>query len=252
MNALLRTKLISLNIGPYTFNPGIVPTVVTLFFAYVMISAGQWQFDKAQYKDNLKEKIAERKNLPAVSLDEIPRDTEDRLYLPVMAHGKYDRDKYFLLDNRILHGRVGYDIYSPLLLGDGITVLVNRGFVPQGKTRDDLPEVITPAEPLLIRGLLDKIPSKAFVLDENANAFKSWPMVLQYMDIEEIKTMLGKPVFEMIIRLDEKDDFGYIREIPALKLDSAMNYGYTFQWYAMTLALIIIYCVVNTKRRKPS
>lgn len=252
MNNLLRTKLISLDIGPYTFNPGIVPTVVTLFFAYVMISAGQWQFEKAQYKDDLKEKIAARKNLPAVSLDEIPRATEDRLYLPVMVHGKYEQDKYFLLDNRILRGRVGYDIYSPFLMGDGTTVLVNRGFIPQGKTRDDLPEVITPAGPLLIKGLLDKLPPKAIVLAKNANAFKSWPMVLQYMDTEEIKTMLGSPVFEMIIRLDEKEDFGFIREIPALKLDSAMNYGYTFQWYAMTLALIIIYCVVNTKKRDPS
>ena len=32
------------------------------------------------------------------------------------------------------------------------------------------------------------------------------------------------------------------------KLNAAKNNGYAFQWFAMSVALLIIYLVVNTKR----
>lgn len=249
MRTLFRTQLLKLNIGPYTFSPGILPTVLALFLVYLMLTLAQWQSDKAQYKENLEEKIAARKDLPAISLDELPRTLDERLYLPVIVRGEYEAEKYFLLDNRVLNGRVGYDVYSALKLSDGSAVLVNRGFLPQGKTRNDLPVVVSPGAPVTVKGLLDKTPPRGIVLRDNVNQSDTWPVVLQYLDVEEIKGMLGLPVFEMIIRLDENEEYGFARELPALNLNSAKNTGYAFQWYAMTLALIIIYLVVNTKKR---
>ena len=105
MNNILRTKLIKLNIGVYTFNPGILPTVVALFFIYLMLTLAQWQSDKADYKINLEQKIIERKDLPAVSLDEMPSSMDDRMYMPVIAYGQYNTKQYFLLDNKILNGK---------------------------------------------------------------------------------------------------------------------------------------------------
>ena len=249
MNNILRTKLFKLDIGPITFNPGILPTVVTLFFIYLMVTLGQWQADKAQYKVDLEEKVTARQDLPAITLDELPQSIDERIFLPVVTYGRYESKKYFLLDNRILNGQVGYDVYTPLELADETIILVNRGFVKQGKTRQDLPEITTPDQKLSVRGLLDKVPSKTVVLADNVNKSDSWPKVMQYLDIEEIKTMLDIPVFDMIIRLDANEEHGFVREIPALNLRSDKNAGYAFQWYAMTLALIIIYLVVNTKKR---
>ena len=252
MNNILRTKLFKLNIGPVTFNPGILPTIVTLFFIYLMVTLGQWQAEKAQYKVNLENKVMQRKDLPAVTLDELPQSLDERIYLPVTAYGRYDTEKHFLLDNRILNGRVGYDVYTPLILGDETAILVNRGFVELGKTREDLPEVITPVQKVSIKGLMDKPPSKTVVLADNVNNSDTWPIVLQYLDIEETKVTLGVPVYDMIIRLDENEEHGFVREIPALNLRSDKNAGYAFQWYTMTLTLIIIYFVVNTKKRDDS
>lgn len=223
--------------------------MLALFFIYLMLTLGQWQADKAQYKENLEEKIATRKNLPAISLDELPATFDERLYLPIIVRGQYEAEKYFLLDNRVFNGRVGYDVYSSLLLGDGSAILVNRGFLPQGKTRNDLPQFITPAEMVAVKGLLDKAPSKGIVLADNVNQADSWPVILQYLDLEETKSMLDLPLFDMVIRLNENEKYGFAREIPALHLNSAKNRGYAFQWYAMTFALIIIYIVVNTKKR---
>ena len=250
MNSLFRTRLIKVNIGPFCFSPGILPTIVTVFFLYVMVWMGQWQASKAEYKNDLIEKINSRKDLSAVSLDELPSSIDDRLYLPVVTKGFYDPEKYFLLDNRILNGSVGYDVYTPLSRSDGSVILVNRGFLSQGSTRQDLPEVITPTVEILVRGLLDKVPSTGIVLADNVNDYNSWPIVLQYLDLTEIETALNKPVFDMILRLDEKEEYGFTRVLPALNLKSDMNSGYAFQWYALTLALTIIYIAVNTKKRE--
>jgi surfeit locus 1 family protein len=64
--------------------------------------------------------------------------------------------------------------------------------------------------------------------------------------------MLGYELMPMVLRLDKDAEHGFYREIPALNLDSAKNTGYAFQWYAMSLALLVIYIAVNTKKRQPA
>ena len=208
----------------------------------------QWQAGKAEYKENLYDKIIARQDLPPVGIDELPASIDDRLYLPVRLDGKYDTSRYFLLDNRVNHGQVGYDVYAPLLMSDGAVILVNRGFVAQGRTREQLPQINTPGDPVQLKGLLDRPPSKTVLLADNVHQATAWPRVLQYIDIEEIGNMLGVRMFDMILWLSADDPHSLVSHQPALKLDSAKNTGYAFQWYAMTAALSIIYFVVNTKR----
>ena len=119
---------------------------------YLMVFMAQWQADKAEYKDNLHDKIVARKDLPAITMQELPATEDERLFLPVVIKGRYDAEHTFLLDNRILNGRVGFDIYTPLRLTDGRSILVNRGFLPQGRTRQDLPVFETPDSMLMVKG----------------------------------------------------------------------------------------------------
>lgn len=247
---ILRARLFSLNIGAYRIAPGIVPTLMTIAFVYLMMFMGQWQAEKAEYKENLTNKIVARKDLPPIGLMELPAKMDDRLYLPVRIYGRYDTKHSFLLDNKIVNGQVGYDVYSPLIKSDGEAILVNRGFLPQGRTRQDLPEFVTPADALDVIGLLDNTPSKTIVLADDVNKVKSWPVVLQYVDVAEISAMLGYPVFNMVLWLDKDDNHGFERTLPALNLGAAKNAGYAFQWYAMTFALLTIFVVVNIKKRE--
>ncbi len=249
LKRLFQARLVSFNIGAYRFSPGIFPSITTLGFVYLMLFMAQWQAGKAEYKDNLYDKIVARKDLPAISLQELPATDDERLFLPVIINGQYDTEHTFLLDNKILNGRVGYDVYTPLGLSDGRSILVNRGFLPQGRTRQDLPAFETPDEILDVRGLLDNVPSKTLVLADNVNQATSWPVVLQYIDNEELEKILGYPLFNMVLWLDKEENHGFTRTLPALNLNSAKNAGYAFQWYAMTIALLIIYSVVNIKKR---
>lgn len=252
MKALLHTRLLNIRLGNYSFNPGVFTTLLTIGFLCLMVYMAQWQSGKAEYKDKLHNSIVARKDLAPVTLAELPKDVDDRLFLPVRLTGKFDWAHSFLLDNIVYNDRVGYDVYTPLHLADGMTVLINRGFVPQGDSRQKLPDVSAPAGTVQIKGLLDTLPPKGFVLSSKANQTKGWPRVLQYIDLKEIQGFLNTKtkIFDMVVWLDPKDPNSFIGHQPALNLNSAMNSGYAFQWYAMTVALTGIYFFVNIKRKR--
>lgn len=249
MKALLHTRLVHLRFGDYVFSPGILTTLVTMVLLYTMISMAQWQSGKAEYKEYLRASIVARKDLEPVTLSELPESIDERLFMPVNISGQFDTEHYFLLDNKVNNGQVGYEVYAPLLLPDGITILINRGFVAMGRTRQQLPQINTPVETVHIKGLLDRPPSRTVVLADNVNQAGSWPIVLQYVDLDEIQGFLGKPIFDMILWLDPDDPNSFAGQPPALSLDSAKNTGYAFQWYAMSVALSGIYFFVNIRRR---
>jgi surfeit locus 1 family protein len=213
-----------------------------------MISMGLWQLSRAEYKDNLLDKIAERKDLRPISLAELPHKEEDRLFLPVNVSGTFDAEHQFLYDNRILEGRAGYHVYTPLKLRTGDSILVNRGWVPQGKTRQDLPEIPASLKEVKFTGLVDKVPSKGLILSERVHEEISWPMVLQYIDIKELEQVLDYSMMPVVVWMDKNSRDIFQHELPVLTLDSSKNRGYVFQWFAMALALLIIYIVLNTKK----
>lgn len=250
MKALLYTRLVKLHVGNYVFNPGVFASLITIALLYIMLSMAQWQSSKAAYKDNLRDTIIARKELPAIGLTELPAKADDQLFLPLHIRGQFDARHYFLLDNKTLNNQVGYDVYAVFKIPGYAPMLINRGFVPQGRTRQDLPEIAFPRGTVELKGLLDRVPAKGFVLMDNPVKVDHWPLVLQYIDPTEIQGFLGTAIFDMILRLDSQSPYSYTSELPALNLDSAKNSGYAFQWYAMSVALTFIYFFVNTKRSK--
>ena len=241
-------RLVSLRIASYHFNPGVVSTLVTVALLYVMMSLGFWQADRAEFKDTLQQKIEQRKKLSPLDLEELPAASEERRYHPVKFIGEYDVQHSLLLDNITLNRRVGYHVFTPVKISGSKTILVNRGFVLQGKTRAQLPEIATPRGNIEIRGLLDLTPSRTLLLAENSQETSSWPVVLQYIDLAEITQLLGYELYDMVLWLNPDEEGGFEYDLPALNLNAAKNSGYAFQWFAMSLALLIIYLVVNTKR----
>ena len=217
-----------------------------------MVSLGLWQYNKGEYINNLQHKINDRRHLSPVSMQELPHELDDQVYMPVIVSGKFDVERHFYFDNRIVNGLAGYDIYTPLRMDDGNTILVNRGWIRQGRTRQDLPEFETASSRVSFKAIVDRPPSKDFMLAENVHDSLAWPMVLQYVDIQEISQMLGYELMPMVLRLDKDEEHGFHREIPVLNLDSAKNTGYAFQWFAMSAALLVIYIAVNTKKNKAS
>ncbi len=125
--------------GGYDFSPALWPTVVTLLLLPLMTGLGIWQLERAAWKQGLVDTHADRAHLSPVSLA-IPAGLRDDVqYRRVFARGYYDMEHQLLLDNRTYQGHAGYHVLTPLRLAESDTVvLVNRGWVPLGKSRADI------------------------------------------------------------------------------------------------------------------
>lgn len=215
---------------------------------YLMLWLGNWQWEKGEYREYLEQTVQHRKDLEPTELHLLPAAAEARKYLPVVLTGRFDDRHQFLHDNRIVRGRSGYNVYTPFITDTNKVLLVNRGWLPTGRTRQEIPDIDVSTEQTTIYGLVDSYPEKGFVLSDNAHQGTTWPLVLQYLDHEETGAISGYDLLDMIVWMKPDTEHGYYREYPSVDLDSAKNTGYAFQWFAMSFALCVIYIVVNTRK----
>jgi len=245
---ILNIPLFTISFGKLEFKPTLIPTLVTLIFLYLLITLGQWQLERADYKSNIQNRINERKNLQPTQLELVPTDLDDRMFLPVKIEGRFDNSHQILLDNRVVNHQAGYNVYTPLVRDNGPALLVDRGWIKQGRTRQDIPDIFIEDHHTKLEGILSKTPSRGLILSEDVNQYQHWPAAAQYIDLDEIKTSLGYPLYPMILILDKDHSSTLHREPIAFKMNSAKHFGYAFQWFGLATALVIIYLVVNTKR----
>jgi surfeit locus 1 family protein len=247
---ILHKKLFTLKSGNLEFSPGLIPTLVTIVLLYLLVSLGQWQLNRAEYKSDLEAMIETRKSLPPIHFDAAPEDQDKRLYLPVTVTGTYDRKHHILLDNRVVNMRAGYDVYTPLKINNGSAILINRGWLPQGKSRQDLPEINAPDVNIRLTGLIAKPPLPGIILSRQENNILDWPAVVQYLDFAILEKSLGYSIKPMIIILNGNMGSAFHREPLKLNMKSEKHTGYAVQWFGLATVLLVIYFIVNTKRLK--
>lgn len=97
-----------------------------------MVNLGFWQLRRLDQRRDFNTKVEARSELPPEPLDDLlasgsPDEIEWRI---VTVTGRYLGDEQFLVVNRSQSGRAGDNVVTPMTLGDGRTLIVNRGFVP--------------------------------------------------------------------------------------------------------------------------
>ena len=242
----INLPLFTISLGKLEFKPSLIPTIVTLVFLYLLISLGYWQLSRAEYKTNIQNMMNERQILPVIELESAPKSLEQRMFIPVTTNGVFDRQHQILLDNRVVNHQAGYDVYTPLLRKNASAILIYRGWVKSGRTRQDIPDISIDEQYTYVKGILNKPPSHGLILSDNANQYQKWPAVAQFINLNEIEAELGYPLYPMILMLDQQHASALHLEPVALKMNSAKHLGYAFQWFALAATLVIIYLVVNT------
>ncbi len=229
------------------FRPGWLPTLATLALLALLLGLGFWQLDRAEQKRALQAQFRQTAAAGPLRLDWHQVPGPEWRYRPALVSGRYDGRRQFLLDNRVLHGRVGYQVLTPLLFADGQhALLVNRGWVPAGPTRDLLPELPVPEGVLEVRGLVDFPPERVFSLGEGEDRAPGWPKVLQRIRLDLQSEQLGLELVPWILLLDPQQPGGFAREwAPVPIMGPERHVGYAVQWFGLAAALLVIYFWVN-------
>jgi surfeit locus 1 family protein len=241
-----------MQLGRLTFKPALVPSLVTLLLLPILLSLGFWQLRRAHEKEALQAAFQAAVNaayVPVASLDPAAPEAQ---YRGVIAPGRYDADHQILLDNQVQDGQPGYQVFTPLrLTGQTQAILVGRGWVPLGPSRQQLPDLQVTTTAVTVKGRLSQPPSPGLRLAEPAGTTYSWPHVVQYVDYQRLAEALGYPLAPVVLLLDPAAENGYLRDWrPQFGgFGPERHWGYALQWFSLAAALVVIYIVVNTQRR---
>ncbi len=226
----------------------LLPPLAAAAALALLVSLGLWQLERARTKEALQARFDAHAVLPAVSLAELDVGAAANRYRRVVATGRFDTARQWLLDNQVRDGAAGYHVYAALRLGDGGAILVNRGWVPAGPTRRVPPILAPPAGEVRVHGRLSRPANPGLRLD---GAGEGWPRVVQHLDYAAVGDVLGRPVLPAVILLDADQPGGYLRrwEAPSADFGPERHRGYAVQWFALALTLVVIIVALTLKRR---
>lgn len=237
-------------LGVWVLRPGRASTFVTLLLLPLLLALGFWQLDRARQKAELQAAFAERFEQPPAALAVVnPADPANR-YRRVIAVGRYDSGHQLLLDNQVRDGQPGYHVLTPLRSTDGAAILINRGWLPLGASRQELPDISVTAEPVTISGWLAQPAQPGFRLGDAAGGDLKWPRVIPYVDYQRLAILLGYSLQPAVILLEPGASAGYWRDWQPRfgGYGPERHQGYAAQWFALAAALLILYLAVNTRR----
>lgn len=231
---------------PFTIKNGKLALLAFLFIAF-FVSLGFWQLSRADQKKTLLASYANRTQQAPLHSPDLHTGTDLRFYR-VELQGYFDNQHTLLLDNKTFHGRVGYEVYTPFkAIGLAEPILVDRGFVPLGKSRNSLPPIQAFSGPVTIKGLLTLPPAYVALGKIREPAPTSWPLRVQYIKGAELIPFLGYPLFPYIVTIEPGEPAAYSIEWQVVIMPPEKHIGYAVQWFALALTLLILFVVLNCR-----
>ena len=233
----------------FHFKPKLWPTLATLLLLPLLLWLGFWQLDRAQQKQTLQDEFMVQSQRPTVDIERLTLGSAASRYRRVIAIGEYDQAQQILMDNQVRNGQVGYYVYTPLkLMRAKRAVLVNRGWIAVGESRQRLPDLRLVQTAITVQGRLSQPVNPGLLLDEPDD--QPWPLVVQHISYERLSQRLGYALEPAVILLDADDPQGYVRDWrPQFGgLGPQRHQGYAVQWFALALTLVVIYIAVNLTR----
>ena len=240
----------SLRIGNREFDPPLWGVALVALGLAVFVSLGYWQLGRAREKQALFDAFMQGSqdtvDATGLGFDELAR------YQHVRLQGSYDATRQILLDNMpSVTGRPGFRVLTPFERADGRGwVLVDRGWVPLGATREDLPDVTVGVREREVSGILDVLPIPGMrVGPAAAPGSADWPRVLLFPTEADVESALGVDVESRIVLLDAGAPDGFERKWrPALGFGPERHLGYAIQWFAFALVAMVIFIALNLRR----
>ncbi len=224
------------------FAPRLIPTLLAALAVVAFGALGYWQLGRAEQKRVMARSFTA--GGPAIDWPSLPADAPR--FQRVSLRGYFDAEHQFLLDNMSHESVAGVQVLTPFLLDNGEAVLVNRGWLPFGATRQDLPAVEVDGEKRTVVGRIDELPRPGIWL--KGPEATGWPRLVQYPGMAELSAAFGRELAPRQVLLDPGVPDGYVREwvVPGTTPDRHL--GYAVQWFAFAALAAGIWFVLSFRK----
>lgn len=205
----------------YSFRPRGWALAAAAAACAAFIALGNWQARRAEEKRALGAQLEKNR---------------------ISLSGTFLPERTVFLDNKIRNHRAGYEVVTPLRV-DGEGVLVNRGWIEAGRTREALPEVRTPAGVVRIEGIaLERLPRVLHVGKTESGK------VRQTLDIGEFAAETGLRLRPFFLEQHSAADDGLLRDWPRADAGVATHESYSLQWYSFAALTVVLFLALSFRR----
>lgn len=210
----------------------------------VTIALSIWQLGRGFEKLDLKDDYETKLNLPPIS--EASLSTTDSDYRKLQLRGRFDAQRYFIIEDRRHRGRSGYWVIQAFNT-ERDRYLVNRGWVSVESSVRVNPTVDTPDATLSIIGIAWPNPVLRSSLEVSQ---PDWPIRLRDVDIGKMARLTGARALEL--RLIEESP-GVLQAAPLqVEFSAAIHWGYAAQWLLIGALVLGGYWFFTVRKDKAS
>jgi len=224
-----------------TFRPSLVSALFALVVLSILLNLGVWQLNRAEVKVLLKMQFEQRRNT-VIDISTLDDAAKDLRYYSVTLTGKFDNQHNLLLDNKIVNHQVGYDVLTPFyVFGSQKVILINRGWIPQGQSRDKLPNI----DPLLgeqtITGILTGVDQGGIQLGPEIFN-QTWPWRVENVDLTKLSAITKQDYYHYLVATDAT-------AVSVSNLKPERHIAYAFQWFALAIAFVVMFIILSLKKK---
>jgi cytochrome oxidase assembly protein ShyY1 len=218
---------------------------------FLMINLGLWQLRRLDERKEFNSEVAERSELPPVSIDELLADPnfspDDATWRRVTAQGVWLPQQVTVF-NRSQDGLAGDNVLTALEQDNGTTVLVNRGFVPVGVDQPPAPS----GDVEIIGTVRESQARRRGELTDQGLSVSE----VRRIDPEQLAAQFPgtvAPVYLDLIESDPPTDGIYPAPVPPPELSEGPHLSYAFQWFIFSAAVVVGWVLavrrsINTRR----
>lgn len=233
------------------FRPNIWLTLLTICLVSLFIRLGIWQLDRAEEKQQILVAYEQRNAAARITLDADNLESIES-YQRVSVTGQSDAGHQILLDNKTYKGRVGFEVLLPVQIrGSEKWILVNRGWLAMGHSRNELPDISVDSMTEVFHGVV-KVPlGDEFTIGNGNQWGNHWPQLIQWLNINEAATNLGYDLVPYILLQSKDDKGGYVRDWKMISSSPDKSISYAVQWFSFAIILLGLFLFLNYKRVPP-
>lgn len=218
-----------------------------------LVFLGLWQLDRHRQRlaDNEigQARLAEAP-VPLMGLLEGDPESESLRYRRVLIEGVFDPDSEVLVRSQVHLGSAGFHVVTPLVVGEGKAVLVNRGWVPLVLDSVPVAEAPPPDGVMVVEGWVEPSRERRALGPEDPPTGRL--QVVSRVDIVRIQAQVEAELAPVYVVMTGGGE-GVLPEPvrPPAFDDPGPHLGYAIQWFGFALIGVVGYLLVIRRRLRP-
>lgn len=223
----------------------------------LVLSLGFWQLERAQQKREQQANFDQQASEAVTGISALSAEQIRPLRTYVISG--YLKPPVYLLDNRTREGRAGYEVLQRFDSDSGLSLLLNRGWLPAPHYREQLPDISWPSEHLSLQGYWYQARHSTPLLNQqakrlNANGFIAPEPKLEIQRIQAVAwqelAQLEQLVQGEFRPNSELEGLTYRLGWPLYQMSPEKHQAYALQWFALAMTLVVLTFWASIKLRR--